>query len=110
MMRYFLVITGVIVSGVIGGVLGWTAGMIMDRYRWLGLGPEEFWHTDPEQVWAWGFLVGGAAGMAFASVVAAWLIRRPGRMRSSTAMLVAFGCVAVSYAQPPAEKPAIIEF
>ena len=34
----------------------------MDRFRWLGLGPEEFWHTDPENVWAWGFIIGGLIG------------------------------------------------
>lgn len=28
--------------------------MAMDRFRWLGLGPEEFWRSDPENVRARG--------------------------------------------------------
>jgi hypothetical protein len=113
-MRYFLAIACVCVSGVICGVLGWTAGMIMDRYRWLGLEPEEFWHTDPEQVWAWGFLICGAAGMLAASLAAAWLLRKASTKKISTALAAAFvaaGCAAELKAQPqpPPEKPAQVE-
>jgi hypothetical protein len=63
-MRYLLVTVATIVAGFVGGILGWSAGVVMDRFRWLGLGPEEFWRTDPENVWAWGFIIGGLVGMA----------------------------------------------
>lgn len=51
-MRYLLATVVTIVTGFVGGILGWWAGVATDRFRWLGLGPEEFWHTDPENVWA----------------------------------------------------------
>ena len=78
MKRYVLASAAVLATGFIGGLLGWTTGVAMDRYRWLGLGPEEFWQTDPENVWAWGFLIGGAIGMALATAVIAWRFHRPG--------------------------------
>jgi len=76
-MRYLLVTVATIIGGFVGGILGWSAGVVMDRFRWLGLGPEEFWHTDPENVWAWGFIIGGLLGMA--AVLAVWACRRRSR-------------------------------
>ncbi len=76
-MRYFLATVATLIAGLVGGVVGWMAGVAMDRFRWLGLGPEEFWRTDPENVWAWGFIIGGVIGMAAAVVVSAcWLSTR----------------------------------
>jgi hypothetical protein len=63
-------------TGLVGGILGWCAGVAMDRFRWLGLGPEEFWRTDPENVWAWGFIIGGVMGMAAGLAVSLWWLSR----------------------------------
>jgi hypothetical protein len=71
-MRYFLLTLATLLRGLVGGVLGWFVGVAMDRYRWLGLGPEEFWRTDPENVWVWGFIVGGVLGMLAALAVWRW--------------------------------------
>ena len=78
-MRYFLATVATIIAGLVGGVVGWMAGVAMDRFRWLGLGPEEFWRTDPENVWAWGFIIGSLIGMAAAMVVSAWWLRKTAR-------------------------------
>ena len=75
-MRYLLATVVTIVTGFVGGIIGWWAGVAMDRFRWLGLGPEEFWHTDPENVWAWGFIIGGLIGMAVGLTASAWVFRR----------------------------------
>ena len=75
-MRQFVVAIATLAAGVGGGVIGWNVGVAMDRFRWLGLGPEEFWHTDPENVWAWGFIIGGLIGMAVALAASAWVFRR----------------------------------
>ena len=77
-MRYLLATVTIHVAGFVGGIVGWTAGLAMDRYRWLGLGPEEFWHTDPENVWAWGFLIGAAVGISLAAVAWTLLSRKTG--------------------------------
>lgn len=78
-MRYFLVTVVTLVTGFVGGIVGWWAGVAMDRFRWLGLGPEEFWRTDPENVWAWGFIIGGVIGMSAALVVSLWWLSRNAR-------------------------------
>jgi len=83
MMRSFLTILGVIAAGILGGMLGWSAGVAMDRFRGLGLGPEEFWHTDPENVWAWGFIVGGAVGIVAGVVGSVWWLRKPAKNRAT---------------------------
>jgi len=75
-MRYLPATVMAIVTGFVGGILGWWAGVAMDRFRWLGLGPEEFWHTDPENVWAWGFIIGGSIGVAMGLTASAWVLRR----------------------------------
>jgi len=69
-MRSLFAVLAVFVTGALGGVLGCSAGVAMDRFRGLGLGPEEFWHTDPENVWAWGAIVGAAIGIAVGIAVA----------------------------------------
>ena len=79
-MRYLLGVWVILAAGVLGGTIGWLAGVVMDRFRWLGLGPEEFWRTDPENVWAWGFAIGAVAGMTAAALASAW-IRRKNRSR-----------------------------
>ncbi|MBS0262261.1 MAG: hypothetical protein JSS02_09950 [Planctomycetes bacterium] len=78
-MRSLVASIVVIAAGLLGGVLGWSAGLVMDRYRSLGLGPEEFWHTDPENVWAWGFIIGAAVGAVVGFVLAVRWLRRPAR-------------------------------
>ena len=83
-MRYLLVAIATVVTGLAGGILGWFTGVAMDRLRWLGLGPEEFWRTDPENVWAWGFIIGGMIGMAAALAVSAWWLRRNARSANPT--------------------------
>jgi len=75
-MRFFLVAVLTLVSGLVGGTVGWFAGVALDRFRWLGLGPEEFWRTDPENVWAWGFIIGGGIGIATALMVSVWLLSK----------------------------------
>ena len=81
-MRSILAPLIVIAAGALGGMLDWSAGLAMDRYRGLGLGPEEFWHTDPENVWAWGFLIGAALGVAAGIVVSVRWFWRPSRDRA----------------------------
>ena len=78
-MRYFVMAIVTLAAGVGGSVAGWMAGVAMDRFRWLGLGPEEFWRTDPENVWAWGFIIGGLIGMAAAFAVSVWWLRKTAR-------------------------------
>ena len=75
-MRNLLAVVGIILSGVIFGVAGCLAGIAMDRFRWLGLGPEEFWRTDPENVWAWGFIIGAVFGVVVAMIFAVWWFSR----------------------------------
>jgi hypothetical protein len=75
-MRYFLATVVTLVTGFVGGIVGWWAGVAMDRFRWLRLGSEEFWRTDPENVWAWGFIMGGLIGMAAGLAASAWWLRR----------------------------------
>ncbi|MFN0056105.1 MAG: hypothetical protein ACKV0T_28495 [Planctomycetales bacterium] len=75
-MRYLLAIMGILVTGIGGGVLGWVAGLAMDRYRWLGLGPEEFWRTDPENVWTWGFIMGWTMATAVSIAVSVRRLHR----------------------------------
>ena len=75
-MRYLLAVLGVLAAGALGGMIGWSAGVVVDRFRWLGLGPEEFWRTDPENVWAWGFILG--AGATAAATAAAWVLSKRG--------------------------------
>jgi hypothetical protein len=57
-------------------MVGWWTGVAMDRFRWLGLGPEEFWYTDPENVWAWGLIIGGLIGAAVGLRISASVFRR----------------------------------
>jgi MFS family permease len=80
-MRYLLATAATLVTGLVGGILGWWAGLAMDRFRWLGLGPEEFWRTDPENVWVWGFIIGSVIGIAVALAVSAWWLSRTARTR-----------------------------
>lgn len=75
-MRYLLATAVAIMAGFVGGVSGWWTGVAMDRFPWLGLGPVEFWHTDPENVWAWGFVIGGLIGMVLGLAASAWVLRR----------------------------------
>ena len=75
-MRYLLATATTISTGFAGGVVGWWTGVAMDRFRWLGLGPEEFWHTDPENAWAWGFIIGGLIGAAAGLTMSASAFRR----------------------------------
>ena len=77
-MRCLLGTVATLATGIAGGIIGWWVGVAMDRFRWLGLGPEEFWRTDPENVWAWGFIIGGIIGMATALTVSAWCLNRTG--------------------------------
>ena len=74
-MRYLLATATTISTGFAGGMVGWRTGVGMDRFRWLGLGPEEFWHTDPENVWAWGFVVGVLIGAAVGLTMSASAFR-----------------------------------
>lgn len=78
-MRPLLAVIVVIIAGALGAVLGGSAGVAMDRFRWLGLGPEEFWRTDPENVWAWGAIIGGVIGTATAVAVSVWWLNRTAR-------------------------------
>lgn len=78
-MRYLVVTAVTLVTGFLGGIVGWWVGVAMDRFRWLGLGPEAFWRTDPENVWAWGFIIGGMIGIAAALVVSVWWLSRTAR-------------------------------
>jgi hypothetical protein len=80
-MRYLVISAATLATGLVGGILGWWAGVAMDRFRWLGLGPEEFWRTDPENVWAWGFIIGGIIGMAAALAASAWSLSGTVRSR-----------------------------
>ena len=80
-MRYLLTTAAILVTGLVGGILGWWAGLAMDRFRWLGLSPEEFWRTDPENVWVWGFIIGSVIGIAVALAVSAWWLSRTARTR-----------------------------
>ena len=73
-----MALLGVLGAGALGGMIGWLAGVVVDRFRWLGLGPEEFWRTDPENVWAWGFIIGAGAGATAAAMAAAWVLSKRG--------------------------------
>lgn len=84
MLRLLLSVIIVIAAGALGGGLGGLAGVVMDRFRGLGLGPEEFWHTDPENVWAWGIIVGTAAGILAGLAVRARPRPRPANHRDTS--------------------------
>lgn len=71
-MRYFLVTIGMLVAAGIGCVLGWNVGVAMSHFPGLGLTPEKFWRTDPEQVWAWAAIIGALVGVVAAVAVLAW--------------------------------------
>ena len=84
MMRSLVSVMIVTAVGTLGGALGGLAGVVMDRFRGLGLGPEEFWHTDPENVWAWGIIVGAAAGILTGLAVCARRLPRPANDRDTS--------------------------
>ena len=84
MMRSLVSVMIVTAVGTLGGALGGLAGVVMDRFRGLGLGPEEFWHTDPENVWAWGIIVGAATGILAGLAVRARRLPRPAKHRDTS--------------------------
>jgi hypothetical protein len=63
----------VVLAAVAGGAIGGLAGFAMDRFPALGLSPEGFWNTDPENLWACSILLGAALA---AAAVALALARR----------------------------------
>ena len=84
MMRSRVSVMIVTAVGTLGGALGGLAGVVMDRFRGLGLGPEEFWHTDPENVWAWGIIVGAATGILTGLAARARWLPRPANHRDTS--------------------------
>lgn len=78
LVRAFVVCAGTSAGIVLGGWIGWA----MDRFPALGLTPESFWHTDPENVWAWCWLVGGGLGFVLAAL---YLMRSAAKQRSARA-------------------------
>ena len=84
MMRSLVSVMIVTAVGTLGGALGGLAGVVMDRFRGLGLGPEEFWHTDPEIVWAWGIIVGAATGILTGLAARARWLPRPVNHRDTS--------------------------
>ena len=65
-----------------GSWMGFSAGR--QALRWIafvgwGSGPEVFWQTDPENVWVWGFIIGGLIGMAATLAVSIWWLSRTAR-------------------------------
>lgn len=75
-MKGFVAVLIVVLATLAGGALGGLAGVAMDSFPALGLTPADFWHTDPENVWAWSILVGAALGAVAAAAAFAVPIRR----------------------------------
>jgi hypothetical protein len=68
-MRWFLAIGGVLVLGLIGLAAGWFLGQGLDASGIMDA--ETIWKTDPENMWAWSAISGGAVGLTLGAALVA---------------------------------------
>ena len=59
-MRWVFAILFALIGGLLGLVAGWFIGQGLDASGVMKA--ETFWRTDPENMWAWSAILGGAIG------------------------------------------------